>query len=117
MKNAWGKRISGAHGTKTLEYVKMRVRIGLRESGLDPDTDPGRVNRETDILFRCKKGEKKGLQVTQETVIKALSAGEEVSFLFLFNPSLMKFQHLNILEVRCVAYDQAFDNDFRSTLR
>ncbi len=93
-------------------YVKMRVRIGLRK--LRETVTESRVDREADIIFKSKKGERKGVQVTSEDVIRALSAGEEVSFLnVVWKLTDFWGQQPNILRMRCVGYDHAFVDDLK----
>ncbi|KAF8900567.1 hypothetical protein CPB85DRAFT_157707 [Mucidula mucida] len=92
----WGGLISESMSRTQPVYVKMRVRIGLRK--LRETVTESRVDREADIIFESKKGERKGVQVTSEDVIRALSAGEEQP---------------NILRMRCVGYDHAFVDDLK----
>ncbi|KAF8999030.1 hypothetical protein BDZ89DRAFT_1170733 [Hymenopellis radicata] len=108
----WGGLIAESMSRTQPVYVKMRVRIGLRKLG-ETVTEP-RVDSEADTIFKSKKGERKGVQVTSEDVIRALSAGEEASLpacgVGLTDDSE---QHLNILRMRCVGYDHAFVDDLK----
>ncbi|KAF9001623.1 hypothetical protein BDZ89DRAFT_1081679 [Hymenopellis radicata] len=92
----WGGLIAESMSRTQPVYVKMRVRIGLRKLG--ETVTESRVDSEADTIFKSKKGERKGVQVTSEDVIRALGAGEE---------------HLNILRMRCVGYDHAFVDDLK----
>ncbi|KAJ7472917.1 hypothetical protein B0H11DRAFT_2282735 [Mycena galericulata] len=84
VKQSWGKRILVSK--KWEVYVRMRARIALRKTGRLVADDDEAVARE---MQRIKA--KRGIPLTVDDVIEALSRGEE---------------EIKIIRMQCVSYDQ-----------
>ncbi|KAJ7446573.1 hypothetical protein FB451DRAFT_1375863 [Mycena latifolia] len=87
VKKRWGELI--LRSNKWTVYVAMRARIALRKAGLpmDPEAEAREIQKIRD---------KKGIPLTPQDIINALSAGYEA---------------IDIIQMQCVSYDHEFAAD------
>ncbi|KAJ7093410.1 hypothetical protein B0H15DRAFT_157850 [Mycena belliarum] len=94
VKQQWGRHIAKSKHWPV--YVGMRARIALRKAGL-----PLEPEREAREIAKIKAKSGKGMPLEPETVVDALSAGDE---------------RIDIIRMRCVSYDHTFAADMARRL-